>query len=90
MDLLPSPTVSPASVTVSIGDTVRFRAFLSPPCNSGIDTVRFRWSSGSPLRMTVDSLTGLATALDSGTVVIVATTTFDPTVFGAATVIIKP
>lgn len=83
-------TVTPASVTVSIGDTVRFSAYMAPPCGSGIDSVRFRWSSGNASRMSVDSLTGLATARDSGTVVITATTVFDPTVSGAATAIIKP
>ncbi|HEY5220121.1 MAG TPA: Ig-like domain-containing protein [Gemmatimonadaceae bacterium] len=84
------PAVTPSSVVVSIGDTVRFSAFASPPCSSGIDSVRFRWSSGNTSRMTVDSLSGLATARDSGTVVITAAEVVDPTVIGAATAVIKP
>jgi len=52
--------------------------------------VHFRWSSSSPSRMSVDSLTGLATAIDKGTVAIVATYMPDRTVSGAATVTIGP
>ena len=89
-DVLRTPTVSPTTITVSIGDTVRFHALMPATCTAGADSVHFRWSSSSPSRMSVDSLTGLATAIDKGTVAIVATYMPDRTVSGAATVTIGP
>lgn len=84
------PSVSPSSVTVRVGDTVRFSATSHSTCAPWNSPTQWRWSSGNVVRMTVDSLSGLATARDTGTVVIVATSVLDPTVSGAGTAVITP
>ncbi len=89
-DIARGPAVSPATVTLNVGDTVRFSATMPPTCAPGANPVLFRWSSADASRMTVDSLTGLGTALDAGTVAIIATLTSDSTVRGASTVTIHP
>jgi plastocyanin len=84
------PSVVPSSVTVSVGDTVRFSATSHSTCAPWNSPAQWRWRSGNVVRMTVDSLSGLATARDTGMVVIVATSTLDPTVSGAGTAVITP
>jgi len=84
------PSVLPASVAVSVGDTVRFTAEYSTTCPLWSSPTRFRWTSSNAERAIVDSLTGLATARDTGTVVIEATIAQDSTLAGAATVVITP
>ncbi|HEU4988512.1 MAG TPA: Ig-like domain-containing protein [Gemmatimonadaceae bacterium] len=89
-DTLIGVVVSPATATMAVGDTERFHAYKGATCTAGVDSVHIRWSSSAPDRATVDSLTGLATALSKGNVVLTATYTLDRTVAGAATVTIGP
>lgn len=88
--LMIGPTVVPSSVTVSVGDTVRFAAKYDNACAPWSSPTQWRWTSSNAERATVDSLTGLATARDTGTVVIVATVRQDSTVASGATVVITP
>jgi uncharacterized protein YjdB len=83
---LQTAIVSPASATLHVGDTLRFSAAM-PACTPA---PQFRWSSTSPALVSVDSLSGLATARATGTVGIAAAPTFDRTVGGAATVQVVP
>ncbi|MGA9836155.1 MAG: Ig-like domain-containing protein [Gemmatimonadaceae bacterium] len=79
---LQTAIVSPLSVTLNVGDTLRFSASM-PGCTPA---PQFRWSSSSPAVVSVDSLTGLATAHAVGTVAVTAVPTFDRTIVGASTV----
>lgn len=87
---MPTPAVSPVQATVSVGDTIRFLATLTPACDSRNTPSGFRWTTSNADRMTVESATGLATAHDTGTVAISAVVAWDAMVTGAATVIIHP
>ena len=81
-----SVTVSPASVSLKIGETVQLVA--SVDADAGLART-VTWKSGDSNKATVSSA-GLVTAVASGTVAISATSTADNTVAGAATIIVAP
>jgi hypothetical protein len=83
-NLVRSVTVTPASATLSIGDTVRLKYLDGGNC--GQPPVQFPaiWSSSNTAAATVDSA-GLVRALGPGpTVTVTAAAKADPTVKGAA------
>ncbi len=79
-----SVTVAPASVSISIGNTVQLVATVD--ADAGLART-VTWASTAASKATVSS-SGLVTAVASGTVVITATSTADATVSGAATIIV--
>lgn len=66
--LLRALTISPKQPKFSrLGDTLRFTAAAQDTNGTPIANPRVRWTSGVPGRVSIDSVTGLATARDSGT-----------------------
>ncbi len=82
------PTVTPASATLSVGDTLRLVAKID--CTVGGAPASFTWASKESAIATVDTSSGLVTAIAKGTAVIVATWTADPTSSGASTITVTP
>lgn len=82
-------TVTPSSASLSVGDTLRFRASSS----SGGCTPRgpfiFSWHSSNVSIATVDSISGLVTARSAGTATIVAAATTDAAFAAAAVIQVK-
>ncbi len=81
-----SVTVTPASVSLSVGQTVQLVASVDADATLARTVT---WATTAASLATVSS-GGLVTAVASGTVAITATSTADPTVVGAATIIIAP
>ncbi len=66
--LLRALTISPKQPKFSrLGDTLRFTAAAQDTNGTPIANPRVRWTSSVPGRVSIDSVTGLATARDSGT-----------------------
>jgi Bacterial Ig-like domain (group 2) len=81
-----SVTVTPPNVSLVIGGTVTLVA--SVDADAGLART-VTWTSTAPSIATVSS-GGLVTAVASGTVAIQAASTADPTVVGAATIVVAP
>jgi trimeric autotransporter adhesin len=82
-----SVTVTPASVAMVIGQT---GVTLVAQVNADAGLARtVTWASTNAAVATVSSA-GVVTAVASGTAVITATSTADPTVAGAASIIVAP
>lgn len=79
-------TVTPASVTIRVGDTVRFKA-SGGTC--GQPPFTFFWKTSNTLA-SIDSASGFLTALKPGAVTAIATAVQNPAVPGAAAVTINP
>ncbi|HEY5220267.1 MAG TPA: Ig-like domain-containing protein, partial [Gemmatimonadaceae bacterium] len=79
-----SVTVTPASVSLGVGQTVQLVASVDADATLARTVT---WASTAPAKATVSS-SGLVTAVASGTVAITATSTADATVVGAATIIV--
>jgi uncharacterized protein YjdB len=75
-------TVSPATVTVHIGDTLRVAASYND-CPGPQRTHSFRWSSSNATIASVDSIGGLITARGEGVATIIAELADDRTQKGA-------
>lgn len=82
---LSGPTVTPAQVQMAPGDTLRARAAGSS-CYGAI--LPARWASLNTLIVTVDSLSGLVTAKQTGAAVVTATNIGDPRIGAAMFVIV--
>lgn len=86
--VLSGPTVTPATVTLVPGDTVRLHyAGIRGSCtaNPKPDTIA-SWSSSDTLVAVVGPASGTVRAIGRGVATIVATSTADPAVKGAAVV----
>jgi hypothetical protein len=81
-----SVTVTPASVSLSIGQNVTLVAQVN--ADAGLART-VTWASTNAAVATVSSA-GVVQAVASGTAVITATSTADPTVAGAASIIVAP
>jgi len=80
-----SPTVSPTTATLRVGETVRVTGTVKP-CEGLPRATRFRWQSSDVLTASVDSITGLVQARLPGTATIVGTLVVDPDLKGAMVV----
>lgn len=80
-----SPTVSPLTATLRVGETVRVTGAVKP-CEGLPRATRFRWQSSDELTASVDSITGLVHARLPGTATIVGTLVVDPSLKGAMVV----
>jgi uncharacterized protein YjdB len=78
-------SASPASATLSVGDTVRASAR-----NDCAPSDTWRWSVPRMTVASVDSMTGLITALAPGSTLVFGTDQADPTVGVTITIIVKP
>jgi thermitase len=78
--------VSPASVTLDIGDAQQFSA-TGYDQYGGVMTVTATWSSSTPGVATIDPSTGMLTAIGAGTCTVTATSA---DVSGSATVTVNP
>jgi uncharacterized protein YjdB len=78
-------SASPASATLSVGDTVRASAR-----NDCAPSDTWRWSVPRMTVASVDSVTGLITALSPGSTLVFGTDQADPTVGVTITIIVKP
>jgi hypothetical protein len=68
---LTAVTITPTRPTLSrVRDTLRFNATGRDANDSIITNLRVTWSSGDTARISIDSVSGLATAHDAGTAVI--------------------
>jgi uncharacterized protein YjdB len=68
---LAAVTIAPTRPTLShAGDTLRFSATGRDANDSTIANLRVIWSSSAPARISIDSVSGLATARDAGSAVI--------------------
>lgn len=76
------PQVTPASVTLHPGDSVKATASL-PACQTDGVVATFRWQSSNPSVAIVDSIAGLVRALDTGRTSIIASMTANRVVQGA-------
>lgn len=65
VDLAP---ITPRTTTLNVGDTVTFQAALGPAncLPAGVEPPDWRWYSQDTLVATIDSLSGLATAVGPG------------------------
>lgn len=79
-------TVTPAQVTLKVGDTVRLKA-SGGTC--GQPPLTFFWKTSSTLA-SIESASGLLTALKPGAVTAIATAVQNPAIQGAAAVTITP
>jgi len=86
---LVGPAVTPASVNIKVGDTLRFKATLGGGGACG-PVLSFFWRSSNPTLATIDSASGLLTALKAGSVTAIAKAIGDTVVQGAAAVSITP
>ena len=84
-----SPTVSPSTATLRVGETVRVIGTVKP-CEGLPRATRFRWQSSDVLTASVDSITGLVHARLPGTATIVGTLLVDPDLRGAMIVSVVP
>jgi hypothetical protein len=87
--ILLSVTVSPPSVTMHPGDTLRAAAHPPPPCGSMV-TYTFRWLSSDTTVASVDSVSGLVLARHQGTTTIVVDVADNRSVQGAMAVQVVP
>jgi hypothetical protein len=68
---LTAVTITPTRPTLArVGDTLRFSAVGRDANDSIIANLRVTWSSSAPTRISIDPVSGLATAHDVGTAVI--------------------
>ena len=68
---LTAVTIAPTRPTLShAGDTLRFSATGRDANDSTIANLRVIWSSSAPAKISIDSVSGLATARDAGSAVI--------------------
>jgi len=81
--------VSPAVVTLHVGDTLRISAQLQF-CGAKPTYADFRWQSNDTSIARVDSLIGLIHARARGQVSIIASAVLDPTVKASALVSVIP
>ena len=81
-----SVTVTPPSASVSVGQSVQLVASVNADATLARTVT---WASTAASIATV-SASGLVTAVGPGTVAITAASTADPTVVGAATIIVAP
>lgn len=86
--------VAPSSVTLRVGDAARFTASGNAGgCGSPATAptpIIFFWRSSDTSLATIDSASGLLTALKPGSVTAIAIAVRDPAVKGAAAVVINP
>lgn len=80
-----SVTVQPSSVSLKVGETVKLVATVDADATLARTVT---WASGDATKASVGS-DGTVTAVAPGTVAITATSTADPTVAGAATIIVQ-
>ena len=80
-----SVTVQPSSVTLKVGETVKLVATVDADATLARTVT---WASGDAGKASVGA-DGTVTAVAPGTVAITATSTADPTVAGAATIIVQ-
>ena len=86
---LPTPTVSPPSLTLHVGDSQRASASFRPcPADAGMAT--FRWQSSNTSVAVVDSIAGLVRAVDTGRTTIVATAIDNRALRGAMALTVVP
>lgn len=86
---LSGPTVTPATATLHVGDTVRATVALTP-CQGIPTPAVFLWRSSDTLRASVDSITGLVRARRSGGATIVASLVIEPAISGAMALLVIP
>jgi hypothetical protein len=83
------PLITPSQAALRVADTVRlsvrYPADFFPPIYPPA-----RWSSANAAIASVDSLSGLVTARDTGTITIVATLLADPNLKGAMILRVTP
>ena len=90
-DCLIEPTVSPASATLHVGDTLRVSVSTKACANQTAPNLSpYVWSSSDPSVAKVDASSGLVLALGDGSVTIVATSAPDASVKGAMALRIVP
>jgi len=77
-------TVSPPSANLNVGDKVTFTATVTG--GPGLTNRGVTWSSSTPTVATVDAATGVVTAVAGGTTSILATSSANPQIRGAAAV----
>jgi uncharacterized protein YjdB len=80
------PTVSPASATLRVGDTLRVRA----PAELCANPVQWRWHSSDTVVASIDSLDGLVRAKRQGSASIVNELLSDRNEKGAAAITVTP
>ena len=86
---LPSPTVSPPSATLHVGDSLRASASFRPcPADAGAAT--FQWRSSNTSVAIVDSVAGLVRAIDTGSTSIIASATENRALIGAMALKVAP
>jgi uncharacterized protein YjdB len=78
-------TVSPATITLHVGDTTRF---VAKGCAT--ESTSWRWRVSNASIATVDSITGFLRATKGGSASVIATAVSDPTVMGAAALTVVP
>jgi hypothetical protein len=79
--LVHSVTVNPTSLTLAVGGTATFTAFVDADANVSRTVT---WSSSDATVASVDATAGTVKAIKAGTVTIIATSAADPTAKGAA------
>ena len=80
-----SVTINPASANLVVGETTSLSAKVTP--DNAVKTVT--WTSSNPSVASVNSTTGVVTALSAGTTTITATSTKTPSVKATATISVK-
>ena len=68
-----SVAITPATAAVRVGDTVRYAAQTKDADGAVLTGRTVRWTSSAPIVATVDSVSGLLTALRSGSATLTAT-----------------
>lgn len=82
-----TPTVTPVTATIHVGDTLQLTAIVDAGCEPN---AVIRWTSTMPTIATVDSVSALVLGVSSGVALIYATDRHDPSDAGAATVTVVP
>lgn len=83
-----SVTVSPAAISIAIGETVALTASVATTQGTGTPATTVTWSSATPTIATVNA-TGVVTGVAAGTTTIRATSTADAGKVGAAAVTVR-
>jgi uncharacterized protein YjdB len=83
------PTVSPPSVTLHPGDTLRATAFVHQ-CEGQPTSTTVRWRTSDTAVAGVDSLSGLVRARASGRSTIIASLVVNPQIEGAMALTVAP
>jgi alpha-tubulin suppressor-like RCC1 family protein len=68
-----SVAITPATAAVRVGDTVRYAAQVKDADGAVLTGRTVRWTSSAPIVATIDSVSGLLTALRSGSSTLTAT-----------------